>query len=82
MLAIYIAAKNSPNGNPQRGWIITNEIGEFVDFVDEGYRGSSALTYAGYSCPSTGRIEVERRVYHEFKRDAEARARDARRPIR
>ena len=72
MLAIYIAAKNDPNGNPQRGWLIADEAGNFIDFVDEGYMGGDALKEAGYADISiTPRIEVSRSTYLEAYRDAE-----------
>ena len=72
MLAIYIAAKNDPNGNPQRGWLIADDEGNFTDFVDEGYLGNAALKEAGYAGISgTPRIQVSRSTYHEAYRDAE-----------
>ena len=76
MLAIYIAAKNSPNGNPQRGWLIADDQGNFIDFVNEGYLGSAALKRAGYEgIHSTPRIEVSRNTYHEAYREAERKHR-------
>jgi hypothetical protein len=54
MIAIYIDAGRDRNGNPKRGWIITNDDGEFTDFVNEGYLGHVALKKAGYQLPSTG----------------------------
>jgi len=71
MLAIYVDAGHSSSGNPKRGWIITDEEGNFTDFVDEGYAGRSALKEAGYDCPSTPRVEVAGRVYSELKKDAD-----------
>ena len=74
MLAIYIDAGHSTNGNPRRGWIITDDSGSFIDFVDEGYEGKAALSRAGYAeYPPTPRIEVAAKVYRELKRDAERR---------
>ena len=49
MLAVYIATKNSPSGNPQRGWIIFNADGGVAGFVDEGYQGKQALDLGGYA---------------------------------
>jgi hypothetical protein len=47
MIAIKIRTKNDTNGNPRRGWIIVDEEGEVVNFIDEGYAGKGALhTYA------------------------------------
>jgi len=77
MLAVYIAAKNSPTGNPQRGWLIADDDGNFIDFVDEGYTGSHSLRRAGYEgIASTPRIEVSRSTYHEAYRDAERKHRE------
>lgn len=38
----YIAAKNDPDGNPQRGWIVRRGH-QVVAFVNEGYNGGQAL---------------------------------------
>lgn len=67
MLAIKINAGNDRNGNPRRGWIICNESGEFVDFVDEGYAGNGALRTSSYSSatPTTQELEVAPSVYRE-----------------
>lgn len=46
-LAIKINAGHDTNGNPRRGWAITScRSGELVDFVDEGYTGTSSLRRA------------------------------------
>ena len=71
MLAIYIDAGHTVSGNPKRGWIITDDQGNFTDFVDEGYAGHSAVKEAGYDCPSTPRLEVAGSVYRDLKRDAD-----------
>ena len=64
MIAIYINAGNSTNGNPRRGWIITNNDGEFIDFVDEDYAGTGALRTSAYpNAVSTPVIKVEPSVY-------------------
>ena len=34
MLAVHIASENDTNGNPRRGWFITDDNGDYVDFVD------------------------------------------------
>lgn len=66
MLAIYINAGNTKNGNPRRGWIIANSDGEFIDFVDEGYEGTGALKTSAYSTAApTPAIMVEASVYKE-----------------
>lgn len=44
-VAVKINAGHDTNGNPRRGWIILDgRTGDMLDFVDEGYRGSSALS--------------------------------------
>jgi hypothetical protein len=64
MLAISINAGNTKNGNPRRGWIIANNEGEFVDFIDEGYQGLGALKLSPYAnAVPTPTIMVEASVY-------------------
>lgn len=59
MLAVYIATKNDRNGNPRRGWIVMDQSGEAVRFVEEGYRGNGALADAGLpDIPATSRLDV------------------------
>jgi hypothetical protein len=70
MLAIYIDAGHTGSGNPKRGWIITDDQGNFTDFVDEGYSGRSAMKEAGYDCPSTPCLKVAGSVYRDLQRDA------------
>jgi hypothetical protein len=67
MLAIYVNAENNSNGNPRRGWILTDEQGAFHTFVDEGYQGKGALAAAGFgNVPSTQAIEVKPSFYKEL----------------
>lgn len=70
MLAVYIATKNTPSGNPQRGWIIFNASGGVAGFVDEEYLGTAALAEAGWgSIPRTAqRIQVMPAEYHGWKK--------------
>jgi hypothetical protein len=67
MLAIHIATENDTNGNPRRGWLIADDHGNFVDFVDEGYMGIGALTEAGYPdiVRTSAKISVKPSVYRE-----------------
>jgi hypothetical protein len=70
-LAIYINAGNSTSGNPKRGWLIADDNGAFINFVDEGYEGRSALARAGYgNVPQTSRIEVKPSTYQEAYRQS------------
>lgn len=65
MLAIKIDAGHDRNGNPKRGWIIANDDGDFVDFVDEGYEGSAALARSQYAriTQTTQALQVAPGVY-------------------
>jgi len=70
MLAVYIATKNSPSGNPQRGWIIFDDTGHSQGFVDEGYQGAGALAespFAGIKRTFT-RINVMPAEYRSWKK--------------
>jgi len=42
-MATYVRTKNDVNGNPRRGWMVSDEQGRMVGFVDEGYTGRPAL---------------------------------------
>jgi hypothetical protein len=71
MLAIYIDAGHSTSGNPRRGWIIADDQGNFISFVDEGYEGRSALDRGGYrNLAATPRIEVKPSVYRDAYRQS------------
>jgi hypothetical protein len=67
MLAIHIVTENDTNGNPRRGWFITDDNGDFVDFVDESYMGASALADAGYGdiVRTSAKIAVKPSVYRQ-----------------
>jgi hypothetical protein len=70
-IAIHINAGNDRNGNPKRGWIITNSEGEFIDFVDEGYAGTGSLRTSAFSqAKPTPTIEVAPSVYRDCMRQA------------
>jgi hypothetical protein len=70
-LAIYINAGNSTSGNPKRGWLIADDNGAFINFVDEGYEGVGALASAGYAnLPRTPRIDVTPSTYRDACRQA------------
>jgi len=67
VLAIYISAGHSTSGNPKRGWFIADDSGNFIDFVDEGYRGDpGALDHAGYEdIERTPRMDVTGSTYRD-----------------
>jgi hypothetical protein len=71
-LAIHIDAGRDKNGNPRRGWIIADDGGSFIDFVDEGYQGAGALRASAYSLvtPTTVTIEVPPSVYRDAYRQS------------
>jgi hypothetical protein len=69
-IAIHINAGNDRNGNPRRGWIITEDTGRFVDFIDEGHQGTSALQATYSSANRTQTIDVLPSVYREAMRQA------------
>ena len=73
-LAIKINAGNDRNGNPRRGWIIADDHGRFVDFVDEGYSGSGALRVSPYvNFPSTdAAIDVLPSTYKDALRQSKS----------
>lgn len=43
IIAVKISTKHDFNGNPRRGWLIYNDTGAYLGFVDEGYSGCGAL---------------------------------------
>lgn len=70
MLAIKIDAGHSRNGNPQRGWIIADDDGDLINFVDKGYQGSAALKTSSYGSvtPTQEAIEVTPGTYRKLLR--------------
>jgi hypothetical protein len=73
MIAIHLDAGHSKNGNPRRGYVITDDNAQFIDYVDEGYLGDAALRRAGFTCPITQRIEVKPSVLRELRKEANSR---------
>jgi hypothetical protein len=71
-LAIHINAGRDRNGNPRRGWIIADDGGSFIDFVDDGYQGAGALRQSGYGSvtQTTTSIDVTPSVYRDAYRQA------------
>jgi hypothetical protein len=62
-MLIYIGTTNDTNGNPRRGWIRTDNEGQALEWIEEGYEGRGAI--AGYSDAVTMKITV---APAEFKR--------------
>lgn len=42
--ALHLRADHAPNGNPRRCFVVLDRRGYFVEAIDEGYLGSSALS--------------------------------------
>jgi hypothetical protein len=72
-LAIKIEAGNDRNGNPRRGWIIADDNGSFINFINEGYSGAEALSAAGYAnLPRTEAIDVLPATYKSAYRQSQS----------
>ena len=54
-------ASNSPNGNPQRLYMVWDRKGNVVEAIDEGYRG---LPLALQSLVDLGSVEISKADYH------------------
>lgn len=67
ILAIYLNAGHTKNGNPRRGWLLVlPRTGEAIDFVDEGYSGHRALHKPYPNAVETGRMDITPAQYREF----------------
>lgn len=63
LIAIHIAAKSDPSGNPRRALILIDGNGRKVAAVDEGYAGEyGALRDAGFADVA----DADRIVAHRF----------------
>jgi len=71
-IATYFAAPNTPNGNPNRGWIVVDlKDRREVEFVDEGYNGSTYIykKYPKISVVPGFRIEVASSFINQLRRE-------------
>lgn len=76
-LAIKVNAGHDSNGNPRRGWMITScSKGETLDFVDEGYHGSSILRREYPRAVVGPEFQVTPGQYRDLKRTAEKAAKE------
>lgn len=74
-LAIKVNAGHDANGNPRRGWATINpRTGDMVDFVDEGYKGSSALRSECPKCVEGPEFQVTPGEYRDLKKFARERS--------
>lgn len=76
-IAIKVNAGHNTNGNPRRGWMITScTKGEMIDFVDEGYYGSSILRKEYPRAVEGPELRVTPGEYLDLKRTAEKAAKE------
>lgn len=68
-MLIYIGTTNDTNGNPRRGWIHTDNDGQALGWIEEGYEGRGAI--AGYNDGETMKITVQPAEYKRLKRYAQ-----------
>jgi len=70
-MAVKVNAGHDTNGNPRRGWATINtRNGNMIDFVDEGYRGNSALTKDCPQCVEGPEFAVTPGEYRQLKKFA------------
>lgn len=70
-LAVKINAGHDTNGNPRRGWSTINpRTGDMVDFVDEGYKGGSALKSECPKCVEGPEFKVTPGEYRDLRKFA------------
>ncbi len=61
----HLCAANSPNGNPQRVFVLIAANGSIVDVIDEGYRGLPDVCRRLIELPS---IAISKSDYHNYIR--------------
>ena len=68
-MLIYTATTNDTNGNPRRGWIRTDNDGQALEWIEEGYEGRGAI--ANYNEGVTMKITVQPAEYKHLKFNAQ-----------
>ena len=70
MLALKIEAPNDSFANPRRGWIVYNDNGNVVAFVDDNY-DSNALkkAYPFIRMTDLGSVPTTAKFYNQIKKD-------------
>lgn len=64
-MLIKIATDNTTTGNPRRGWLQTDEQGQVLNWIEEGYEGRGAIQgIADYESPT---IYVKPMEYKRLK---------------
>jgi len=61
----HLRASQSPNGNPQRVFVLLNKEGGIVDVIDEGYEGLPDECRGLIELYS---LNISRSDYHDFIR--------------
>jgi hypothetical protein len=80
-LAIKVNAGHDVNGNPRRGWVMTNcRNGSMVDFVDEGYHGDSYLERDYPHAVKGPNLKVTPGEYRDLKKFAREKDKSKKKP--
>jgi hypothetical protein len=61
----HLRATNSPNGNPQRCFVMISPNGSIVDVIDEGYKGLPKECRGLIELPS---VNISKSDYHNYIR--------------
>jgi hypothetical protein len=61
----HLRAENSPNGNPQRVFVMISDDGRILNVVDEGYQGLPKACRGLVELPS---INISKADYHDYIR--------------
>lgn len=61
----HLRAPQSPNGGPQRLYVVYDDNGEVLNVIDEGYRGLPRELRELKRMPD---VEISRSTYHEWRR--------------
>jgi hypothetical protein len=65
----HLRAENSPNGNPQRLYIVYDDAGKVLSVIDEGYRGLPKELRDLAHLPD---VVIPKSEYHSWKREFKA----------
>lgn len=67
---VIAASGHTRSGNPKRGWLIVDNEGFSVDFVDEGYEGKAVFKRAYPDAIETSPLEISNQQYRDFMKFA------------
>ena len=65
-MLIRVVSTHNTDGNPQRGWVATTAMGQFLRFIDEGYAGETE-PIKGYDDGVSLTINVTPKEYKRLK---------------